>query len=172
MSKLRTAFQSRIVSLINPQRVLARCLALFSVFARENRATEKRYTWKWWEWFKLKQSATKVQALNQGATVSAVCKGPESTYFGSVDYTMIGIQSPLQWHWGCFKLKTPKQTSATKKKKTCRAAQMVQRLSATFSPGCDPGDLGSSPASGSLHGACFSLCLWLCLSLSLCVSHE
>uniref|UniRef100_A0A8C0JNL8 Dynein axonemal assembly factor 9 n=1 Tax=Canis lupus dingo TaxID=286419 RepID=A0A8C0JNL8_CANLU len=27
------------------------------------------------------------------------------------------------------------------------------------SPGSDPGDLGSSPASGFLHGACFSLCL-------------
>ena len=50
------------------------------------------------------------------------------------------------------------------------AARGVQRFSATnFSPGCDPGDLGSSPGdpgssppSGSLHGACFSLCL--CLS--------
>ena len=31
--------------------------------------------------------------------------------------------------------------------------------------GCDPGDLGSSPMSGSLQGACFSLCLCLCLSL-------
>ena len=30
--------------------------------------------------------------------------------------------------------------------------------------------LGSSPTSGSLHGACFSLCLCLCLSFSLCVS--
>ena len=37
-----------------------------------------------------------------------------------------------------------------------------------FSPGCDPGVPGSSPVSGSLHGACFSLCLCLCLS----VSHE
>ena len=39
-----------------------------------------------------------------------------------------------------------------------------------FGPGRDPGVLGSSPTSGSLHGACFSLCLCLCLSL--CVSHE
>ena len=38
------------------------------------------------------------------------------------------------------------------------------------SPGCDPGDLGWSPASGSLRGACFSLCLCFCLSL--CFSHE
>ena len=30
-----------------------------------------------------------------------------------------------------------------------------------------PGVLGSSPTSGSLHGACFSLCLCLCLSLCL-----
>ena len=36
-----------------------------------------------------------------------------------------------------------------------------------FRPGRDPRDLGSSPASGSLQGACFSLCLCLCLSLSL-----
>ena len=36
-----------------------------------------------------------------------------------------------------------------------------------FGPGHDPGVLGSSPASGSLHGACFSVCLCLCLSLSL-----
>ena len=31
------------------------------------------------------------------------------------------------------------------------------------------GDPGSSPASGSLHGACSPLCLCLCLSLSLSV---
>ena len=34
----------------------------------------------------------------------------------------------------------------------------------------DPGVLGSSPALGSLWGACFSLCRCLCPSL--CVSHE
>ena len=38
-----------------------------------------------------------------------------------------------------------------------------------FGPGCDPGVLGSSPTSGSLHGACFSLCLGPGL-LSLCLS--
>ena len=55
-----------------------------------------------------------------------------------------------------------------------RATWVAQRFSATFSPGPDPGGLGSSPTSGSLHGACFSLCLCLCrsLALSLCVSHE
>ena len=37
------------------------------------------------------------------------------------------------------------------------------------SPGRDPRVPRSSPASGSLHGACFSLCLCLCLSLSLYV---
>ena len=47
---------------------------------------------------------------------------------------------------------------------------VAQRFSAAFCPGCDPGDLGSSPALGSLHGTCFSLCLCLCLSLSLCLS--
>ena len=36
--------------------------------------------------------------------------------------------------------------------------------------GRDPGELGRSPAPGSLRGACFSPCLCLCLSL--CVSHE
>ena len=47
-----------------------------------------------------------------------------------------------------------------------RAAPVAQRFSAACSLGCDPGDWGSSPTSGSLHGACFSLCLCLCLSLS------
>ena len=52
-----------------------------------------------------------------------------------------------------------------------RAARVAQRFSAVFSLGRDPGDLGSSPMSGSLHGACLSLCLCesLSLSLSLCV---
>ena len=44
---------------------------------------------------------------------------------------------------------------------------MAQRFGTAFSPGYDPGDQGSSPMSGSLHGACFSLCL--CLSASVCV---
>ena len=48
------------------------------------------------------------------------------------------------------------------------AALVAQRFGAACSLGCDPGDLGSSPMSGSLHGACFSLCL--CLYLSLCLS--
>ena len=38
-------------------------------------------------------------------------------------------------------------------------------LEPAFGPGRDPGVLGSSPTSGSRHGACFSLCLCLCLSL-------
>ena len=37
------------------------------------------------------------------------------------------------------------------------AAQVAQRFSAAFNPGRDPGDPGSSPTSGSLHGACFLL---------------
>ena len=49
------------------------------------------------------------------------------------------------------------------------AAPVAQWFSATFGPGCDPGDPASSPTSGSLHGACFSLRLFLCLSLSLCL---
>ena len=53
-----------------------------------------------------------------------------------------------------------------------RAVWVVQHFSTAFSPWPDPGDPGSSPASGSLHGACFSLCLCLCLSLCLCISHE
>ena len=62
------------------------------------------------------------------------------------------------------------------KKIWTRAAQVAQQFSADFSTGCDPGDPGSSPTWGSLHGAGFSLCLCLCLSLSLslslCVSQE
>ena len=38
-----------------------------------------------------------------------------------------------------------------------RAALVAQRFSTAFSPG----DLGSSPTSGSLNGACYSLCLCL-----------
>ena len=52
------------------------------------------------------------------------------------------------------------------------AALVAQRFSAAFSPGRDPGDLGSSPMSGSLHEACFSLSLPVSLPLSLWVSHE
>ena len=37
----------------------------------------------------------------------------------------------------------------------------AQQFSAAFGPGCDPRVPGSSPASGSLRGACFSLCLCL-----------
>ena len=43
-------------------------------------------------------------------------------------------------------------------------AQLVKCLTTGFTSGHDPGVLGLSPTSGSLHGACFSLCL--------CVSHE
>ena len=49
------------------------------------------------------------------------------------------------------------------------AAQVAQRFSTTFSPGPDPGDLGSSPTSGSLHRVCFSFAC-VSASLSLCVS--
>ena len=55
---------------------------------------------------------------------------------------------------------------------TLRAAPVAQRFGATFGLGCDPGDPGSSPTSGSLHGACFSLFLCLCLSLSLSVMNK
>ena len=49
---------------------------------------------------------------------------------------------------------------------------MAQRFSAIWCPGCDPGDLGLDPKSGSLHGACFSLCLSLSLSLSLSINQS
>ena len=53
-----------------------------------------------------------------------------------------------------------------------RAAQVAQWFSAAFSPGHDPGNLGSSPMWGFLREACFSLSLAvsLPLSLSLCLS--
>ena len=47
-----------------------------------------------------------------------------------------------------------------------RAAWVAQRFGAAFGPGPDPGDPGSSPMSGFLHGACVSLFLCLCFSLS------
>ncbi|CAD7688452.1 unnamed protein product [Nyctereutes procyonoides] len=51
-----------------------------------------------------------------------------------------------------------------------RAAWVAQQFSAAFGPGPVPGDLGSGPMLGSLHGACFSLCLCLCAPLSLSLS--
>ena len=47
------------------------------------------------------------------------------------------------------------------------AALVTQWFSTTFGLGCDPGDLGLSPASGSLHRACFSpsACVSACLSV-------
>ena len=53
-----------------------------------------------------------------------------------------------------------------------KAAWVAQQFSAAFSPGPDPRNLGSSPTSGSLHGACFSLCLHLCLSLSVSLMNK
>ena len=50
------------------------------------------------------------------------------------------------------------------------AALVAQQFSAAFSLGCDPGDPGWNPTSGSLHGTCFSLCLCLCFFVSLCLS--
>ena len=47
---------------------------------------------------------------------------------------------------------------------------MAQQFGAPFSLGYDPGELGSSPMSGSLHRAYFFLCLCLCLSFSLWLS--
>ena len=63
----------------------------------------------------------------------------------------------------------PSATTSMPLKQKWGAAQVAQRFSATCSPGCDPGDPGWSPTSGSLHGACFSLPVSLCLSLSLSV---
>ena len=46
-----------------------------------------------------------------------------------------------------------------------QGSRVAQQFSATIGLGPDPGDQASSPALGSLHGACLSLCLCLCLSL-------
>ena len=50
--------------------------------------------------------------------------------------------------------------------------EWLSGLAPAFSPGCNPGVLGWSPAWGSLRGACFSLCLCLCLSLSLSLMNK
>ena len=57
------------------------------------------------------------------------------------------------------------------------AARVAQQFSAAFGLGCDRGDPGSSPMSGSLHGACFlplpvSVPLSFSLSLSLSRMNE
>ena len=49
-----------------------------------------------------------------------------------------------------------------------RASGWFIGWASAFSSGCNPGVPGSSPASGSPKGACFSL--YLCLCFSLCVS--
>ena len=49
----------------------------------------------------------------------------------------------------------------------CWTSRVAQRFSTAFSPGPDPGDLGSCPTLGSLHGACLCLCLFLSLFMSL-----
>ena len=67
-------------------------------------------------------------------------------------------------------LTTYTQCYVFSKKSMRRAALVAQQFGAACSLGCDPGDLGWSPASGSPHGACFSLSLCLCLCLSLSVS--
>ena len=56
----------------------------------------------------------------------------------------------------------------------CGKPKWLRGLAPPLAPGRDPGVLGSSPASGSLPGACFSLCLCLCLplSLSLCLMNK
>ena len=43
----------------------------------------------------------------------------------------------------------------------------LNTCASTFGSGVDPGDLGLSPASGSLQGVCFSFSLCHCLSLCL-----
>ena len=55
----------------------------------------------------------------------------------------------------------------------------LSSLAPAFSPGHDPGVPGSSPALGSLHGACFSfscvsapLPVCVCVCVCVCVFHE
>ena len=48
-------------------------------------------------------------------------------------------------------------TCLAKKWHEIGVAWVAQQFSTAFGPGPDPGDLGSSPMSGSLHEACFSL---------------
>ena len=57
-----------------------------------------------------------------------------------------------------------------KKEKLGGIPGWLSGLAPAFGSGRDPGALGSSPTSGSLHGACFSLPLPPSLSLSLCLS--
>ena len=52
------------------------------------------------------------------------------------------------------------------------AAWVARQFGAALGPGCDPGDLGSSPKSGSLHGACFPLPVSLPLSCSVSLMNK
>ena len=67
-----------------------------------------------------------------------------------------GINATVFWIQGREKERNAKGADALKWAGP-KAAPVAQRFSATFSWGCDPGDPGSSPTSGSLHGACPSL---------------
>ena len=73
---------------------------------------------------------------------------------------------------GCSPTPTPAPPATPRaiRNSLVRATQVAQWFSTAFGLGCDPGDPGSSPMSGSLRGACFSLCLCFCLSLSLSLS--
>ncbi|CAD7668187.1 unnamed protein product [Nyctereutes procyonoides] len=64
-----------------------------------------------------------------------------------------------------------KSLKGDKKKLPCEGGEKRDECTA-FSPGRDPGDLGSSPTSGSLRGACFSVCLCLCHFLSVSLMHK
>ena len=85
----------------------------------------------------------------------------------SVDNPSLILSWPCVWiltsvcRWESY-LSPGKQSP--KRNRQGRSLGGLSSWAPAFGPGHDPGDLGSSPTSGSLQGACFSLCL--CLRLS------
>ena len=67
-----------------------------------------------------------------------------NSYLSRIMLNVNGLTVPNKRH----------RVSEPRRNKTHAAARVAQWFSATFGPGHDPGDLGSSPTSGFLHGAC------------------
>ena len=107
---------------------------------------------------------------------------PQNNYINAKDATRIKIISTghKKDHYHCDAVgitngqELPPDLSLNQKlfkKIKNRAAWVAPRFSAAFSPRRGPGDLGSSPMSGLMHGAwLLPLPVSLPLSLSLCFS--
>ena len=112
---------------------------------------------KWMKDLNVRQEFIKILKENTGNTLFEL---GHSNFLQDTSMKARETKAKMNY-WDLIKIKS----FCTAKETVNRAAQVAQQFS--FGPGPDPGDLGSSPMSGSPHGACFSLCLCL---YPLCVS--